>query len=89
MLWDDKCGVGSSSVCLDRLFEKYRIAAGVKSGLKEVHATINRLAHYLLKFTRIANFLCNLSSKRFLCNVIRIYGTKHTKHLYKQMKGYD
>ena len=45
MLWDDKCGVGSSSVCLDRLFEKYCIAAGVKSGLKEIHATINRLAH--------------------------------------------
>ena len=21
MLWDDKCGVGSCSVCLDRLFE--------------------------------------------------------------------
>ena len=36
MLWDDKCGVGSCSVCLYRLFEKYCISAGVKSGLKEV-----------------------------------------------------
>ena len=61
MLWDDKCGVGSSSVCLDRLFEKYCIAAGVKSGLKEVYATVCHITSLNLHAQQ-TSFLTSLQS---------------------------
>ena len=66
MLWDDKCGVGSCSVCLARLFEKYCIAADVKSGLTEVHATVCNITSLNLNAQQ-TSFLTSLQSAFYEC----------------------